>query len=63
MVEQEAIREVIKVNTVGKLPTAEQEGEQLKEWYTDPTGGTAVTANTIVRDDVTYYVVGNWNLI
>lgn len=40
---------------LGTLPTATREGYTFVGWFTDPSGGTQISENTIVSGDDTYY--------
>ena len=40
---------------IGTLPTVTRSGYNLTGWYTDSTGGTAVTASTTVNSNITIY--------
>ena len=40
---------------VGKLPEATRENYDFDGWFTASEGGEAVTAETVVTEDVTYY--------
>ena len=42
-------------DTLGPLEYPTKSGEIFDGWYTDPTGGTKVTGNTIVTSGATYY--------
>lgn len=41
--------------TIGKLPTPTRAGHTFDGWFTESTGGTQITENQIITDDVTYY--------
>ena len=56
----EATRSVTNGCAVGELPTATLDGYTLSDWFTAAEGGEAVTAETIVTADVTYYA--HWTL-
>ena len=45
---------------VGTLPVPIKEGYQFDGWFTEATGGTQVTENTIITDDITFYA--HWTL-
>lgn len=48
--------EVEKGKKMGSLlPTPEKEGFDFQGWYTAKTGGTAVTADTVINNDMTIY--------
>ncbi|MBQ4178993.1 MAG: InlB B-repeat-containing protein, partial [Elusimicrobia bacterium] len=40
---------------IGNLPITTKENYYFMGWYTSSTGGTRISANTIITDDVTYY--------
>ena len=40
---------------VGALPTCSWVGHRFLGWFTDPAGGTVVSAETVVNSDVTFY--------
>ena len=44
-----------KLGQYGKLPTPKRDGYAFVGWYTARTGGTMVTADTVVPGNVTYY--------
>lgn len=56
-----ATRSVQSGKAVGTLPTATRSGYTLAGWYTAASGGTQVTASTVVTKDVTYYA--HWTAI
>ena len=51
----EQSRMVVEGEAVGNLPTATRDGYRFDGWFTDENGGTRVTADTPVMDDVIYY--------
>ena len=51
----EATRSVAIGAAVGTLPTPTQKGYDFKGWWTAKSGGTQVTASTVVAGSVTYY--------
>lgn len=40
---------------LGELPDAVKEGYNFAGWFTEPSGGTQVTAETLITEDVTFY--------
>ncbi len=46
---------VAKGTAIGELPTPEWTGREFSGWYTEATGGTEVTANTIINAATTIY--------
>lgn len=42
-------------NAVGSLPEASRDGYTFDGWYTKASGGTKISASTVVNADVTYY--------
>ena len=46
---------VKKGEAIGSLPTAVKTGEMFDGWYTELTGGTKITKDTIPSSNVTYY--------
>ena len=48
-------RQVVEGAEVGSLPTVTRDGHTLAGWFTDANGGTQISENTIVTNDVTYY--------
>ena len=48
-------RPVLSGATLGTLPTAERTGYDFVGWYTAPTGGTKISASTVITGTVTYY--------
>ncbi len=52
---ESAARAVENGTAVGTLPSPTREGYVFDGWWTDASGGTQVTAETTVTDDVTYY--------
>ncbi len=60
----ESSRSVRTGAAVGTLPEAARNGYTFSGWFTAATGGTPVTAATVVTGNVTYYaqwVAGSWN--
>ena len=51
----EPTRKVASGAKLGTLPTASQTGYDFVGWFTEKSGGTQITANTVVTKDVTYY--------
>ena len=51
----ESVRMVEKGKAVGTLPTATREKYKFLGWFTAASGGTQVSASTIVKSGVTYY--------
>jgi len=50
-----AMRAVLIGATVGTLPTPTRSGHTFAGWWTTQTGGTQITANTAVNNNVTYW--------
>ncbi|MBQ6843372.1 MAG: leucine-rich repeat protein, partial [Agathobacter sp.] len=48
-------KEIEEDQVVGTLPTVEREGYTFKGWYTDASGGTQITENTVITEDTTFY--------
>jgi uncharacterized repeat protein (TIGR02543 family) len=48
-------RSVAPGSAVGSLPRTSRTGHSFAGWFTAPSGGTQVTASTVVTGDVTYY--------
>lgn len=55
----ESTREVNIGAIIGTLPTATKQYKTLSGWFTADTGGTQITANQVINDDVTYFA--HWN--
>lgn len=51
----EPTRKVAVGYKVGPLPEATRNGYDLAGWFTDPTGGEEITAQTIINSDITFY--------
>jgi uncharacterized repeat protein (TIGR02543 family) len=51
----EASRQVNAGAAVGTLPTATRSSHTLSGWYTAASGGTQITASTVIGGNVTYY--------
>ena len=51
----ESTRKVASGAKLGTLPTAAQTGYDFVGWFTEKSGGTQVTANTVATKSVTYY--------
>ena len=51
----EALREVMKGNGVGVLPTPVRDGYNFDGWYTEPGGGTKITSATKITKDTFFY--------
>ena len=59
----EPTREVEVNNPVGVLPTATRNGYRFLGWFTLPSGGTQITGQEIVTQDVTYYAQWEANFV
>ena len=46
---------VIKGKAVGELPVASRENYIFLGWFTEPTGGTQITPETIISNNITFY--------
>lgn len=46
----------------GNLDTPTRDGYSFAGWYTSPTGGTQITANTVCKDDTVAYAHWTYNL-
>lgn len=53
------IRDVYENDEVGSLPVPTKTNSTFIGWFTEKDGGTQITANSIVLDNVTYYA--HWN--
>lgn len=51
---------VTKGSTYGTLPVLTREGYTFDGWYTSPTGGTEVTADTVVTADSAHTLYAHW---
>ncbi len=56
----QSIRIVHGEDSLGTLPVIRHNYYGFKGWYTEPVGGTLVTAETVVTEDITVYA--QWNL-
>lgn len=57
----ESTRGVEAGEVIGKLPVPARTGYQFDGWFTESTGGTQITENEIITDDITYYA--HWSEI
>lgn len=51
----ESTRSVEAGEIIGKLPVPTRTGYKFDGWFTESTGGTQITENEIITDDITYY--------
>ncbi len=56
----EETRTVSSGSAIGSFPTPTRSGYTFDGWYTAATGGTKITADTVVSGDVTYYA--HWSV-
>jgi len=47
---------------IGTMPTAEKSGEVFQGWYTSPSGGTRMTANTVVTADSDFTLYAQYDI-
>lgn len=50
-----ATTQVVAGNAIGTLPTATKSGYTFNGWFTAATGGTQISASTVITGNVTYY--------
>lgn len=50
-----AYKDVNRDSVVGELPTASKANSIFEGWYTESSGGTKITEETIIVDNITYY--------
>lgn len=58
----ESSRQVQKGQPVGTLPTWTRSGYTFNGWYTAASGGSKISASTVVNNNVTYYAQSQVNL-